>query len=226
MRLSKKEYIYTALVAITVMIVIRIIIEIPKIENDLKNNVKQDMVRTISSIIDNFDQKLHTYSSKYPNKTLETILKNDPDLRSELESDLSIVISDDIKYSYVLYRDPKHRFRFMLDGATQDKSEFGRKFDIEDPAWERAYETRKPQLIEQKDLYSLWLTYLKPIVIDNKVQGIIAIDFSLEGHQHITDIVQPLHKYVWIFLALIGLGRSLVSYSIFTLSIITKACLP
>jgi diguanylate cyclase (GGDEF)-like protein len=94
----------------------------------------------------------------------------------------------------------------MLDGATQNKSEFGMKFDTESTAWDRAYETRQPQLFEQKNLHSLWLTYLKPIVIDDKVQGVIAIDFSLEGHQHIIDIVQPLHKYIWIFLALLGIG--------------------
>ncbi len=207
MTIRKKEFTYSALIILIAMTVTMILIEIPKIERDLKNNVKQDMVHTISSIIDNFDHKLKLYASTHPDdKTLSDILENDPIMRSEFESDLAMVISDDIKYSYVLFRDAKHKYRFMLDGATQDKSEFGMKFDIENPGWERAYETRQPQLFEQKNLHSLWLTYLKPIVIDNKVQGVIAIDFSLEGHQHITDIVQPLHKYIWIFLGLLGVG--------------------
>lgn len=183
-----------------------ILIEIPKIESDLKNNIKQNMVHTVGSIIDNFDHKLKVYVSKHPGKTLKDMLENDPGMRSEFESDLAMVISNDIKYSYVLFRDAKHKYRFLLDGARQDKSEFGMKFDIEGPAWDKAYKTRQPQLFEQKNLHSLWLTYLKPIVIDDKVQGVIAIDFSPIGQQHITEIVQPLHKYIWIFLALLGIG--------------------
>ena len=206
MTLRKKEFFFVTLAMVTLSIVIMIILEIPKIERDLRNNVKKDMIRTISSIIDNYDNKLRFYASKHPDQTLANILENDPDLRRELESDLAMVISDDIKYSYVLFRDAKHKYRFMLDGATHDKSEFGMKFDIENPAWDKAYKTYQPQLFEQKNLHSLWLTYLKPIIIDNTVQGVIAIDFSLEGHQHITDIVQPLHKYIWIFLALLGVG--------------------
>lgn len=206
MKMQRKELFFALIAGITFLIVIMIILEIPKIERDLKNNVKNDMVRSISSIVDNFDNKLHTYVSKYPYQTLVDILKNNPDLRNELESDLSIIISDDIKYSYVLYRDQENKFRFMLDGSTQDKAEFGRKFDIEDQVWQRAYDTHQPQLINQKSVYSLWLTYLKPIVIDNKVEGIIAVDFSLDGHKHIIEIVEPLHKYVWVFLSLLGVG--------------------
>jgi len=220
MKILKKELFFTAIAGLTLFIVIMIMLEIPKIEHDLKNNVKKDMVRTISTIVDNFDQKLHTYVSKYPDQTLADIVKNNPSLRSELESDLSIIISEDIKYSYVLYRDQENKFRFMLDGATQDKAEFGRKFDIEDPVWQRAYDTHEPQLINQKNVYSLWLTYLKPIVIDNKVQGVIAVDFSLDGHKHITEIIQPLHKYVWIFLSLLGVGvlLSAVQFLLYRLS--------
>lgn len=206
MKFRKKEFFFTALAIATFSVVIIIMLEVPKIERDLKNNVREDMIRTISSIVDNYDNKLRIHVAQNPTKTLANILENDPILRYELESDLSMIVADDIKYSYVLYRDRTHKFRFMLDGATRDKVEFGRKFDIEDQAWERSYETKRPQLIEQKDLSSLWLTYLKPIVIDNKVQGIIAIDFSLEGQQHITDIVQPLQKYIWIFLAFLVIG--------------------
>lgn len=206
MIIRKKEFIYSALIILVVMAITMILIEIPIIERDLKNNVRKDMVYTISSIVNNFDQKLRIYSSKHPNQTLDNILKNDPDLRSELESDLAMLVTEDIKYSYVLFRDQKHKFRFMLDGSTQDKSPFGMKFDTENTAWNRAYESKKSQLIEQKNLSHLWLTYLEPIVIDNKVQGVIAIDFSLEGRQHIIDIIEPLHKYVVIFLVLLVLG--------------------
>ena len=58
MKTHKKETLYAILVAISVLIMINIIIEIPKIERDLKNNLRNDMVRTISSIIDNYDYKL------------------------------------------------------------------------------------------------------------------------------------------------------------------------
>lgn len=211
MKTHKKETLYAVLVAISVLIMINIIIEIPKIERDLKNNLRNDMVRTISSIIDNYDYKLQAYAHKYPNETLSNLLKNDPAMRTELEADLSMLISADIKYSYVLFRDHNQKFRFMLDGASNNKSAFGMKFDIEDPAWEKAYKTKKNQLIEQKNLDLLWITYLKPVVINNEVQGIIAIDFSLNGHQHITDVIQPLHKYIWIFTVLLGLGIVVIS---------------
>ncbi|MDD2950478.1 MAG: EAL domain-containing protein [Sulfuricurvum sp.] len=220
MKIRKKEFFFALFLAITVFIIIMILLEIPKIERDLKNNVKNDLLRTISSIVDNFDHKLQVCVSQHHGQTLNSILEQNPVLRSDLESDLSMITYDDIKYSYVLYRDNENIFRFMLDGATQDKAEFGRKFDIEDQKWQRAYETGQPQLITQEKLYTLWFTYLKPIVVDNKVQGIIAIDFSLEGQKHITEIVEPLHKYVWIFLALLGIGilLSAVQFLLYRLS--------
>jgi diguanylate cyclase (GGDEF)-like protein len=220
MKIRKKEFFFAGLGAIALLLIILIFLEIPKIEENLKNNVKNDLLRTISSIVANFDHKLHVYVSQHHGQTLKYILEQNPSLRSDLESDLSMITSNNIKYSYVLYRDDKKIFRFMLDGATQDKSEFGRKFDIEDQKWQRAYETGQPQLITQQNLYTLWLTYLKPIVIDNKVQGIIAIDFSLDGQKNITEIVEPLHKYVWIFLSFLAIGTliSTVQFLLYRLS--------
>lgn len=220
MKFAKKELIYVFMAIVTAIILLLIILEIPKIQRDLQQNVEDEMVLTISSIIDNFQDELRTIAAEHPGKTISEILKEDPAARLELEKQLSLLIAKDIKYGYVLFRDHNNKFRFMLDGALRDKVEFGRKFDIDDSAWERAYRTRQPQLIKHQKIRSLWTTYLKPIVINNEVQGIVAADFSLEGHENVVDIIKPLQKYVWIFLGLTILGMivSGLQYLLYRLS--------
>lgn len=214
MKIKYKELFIGSFILIAVVFMGFIILEIPKIKQELKQNVQDDMVRTISSMVDNFQHQLHRISEKYPSQELNAILEADPQLRLELENQLSVIAAADIKYIYVLFKDEKGKFRFMLDGATQNKMAFGKKFDIESDAWLKAYSTQKPQLIEQKEL-SLWITYLQPIVIDGKVQGIVATDFSLEGHRHILQITQPLEKYLWIFLILVIAGAIVSSLQYF-----------
>jgi len=219
MNLFKQGYIFGGIDILTAFFMLFIITEIPKIQNELKNNVQEDMVRTISSILNNFQNQLVTISKKNPSRSLKEILENNPSIRNELENQLSLVAAEDIKYIYVLYKDEKGKFRFMLDGATEGRTEFGRKFDIENDGWEISYKTQEPLLITQKEL-SLWITYLQPIVIDGNIEGIIAADFSLDGHKHILDIVAPLEKYVWIFMIimLIGILVSVSQYILYQLS--------
>lgn len=209
MKKAKNTFIYGFMLIFVATIFLLIIIEIPKIQRNLQQNVQNDMIQTVGSILHNFEKELHLISLRHPGKKLDEILKNDPALASTLEAQLSLLVSDDIKYIYVLYRDHNEKFRFMLDGSTQDKSPLGMKFDIEDNIWVKAYTVGQPQIIKQTDLSPLWITYLKPIVIDNKVQGIIATDFSLSSHQHILKIIQPLQTYLWIFLGFILLGGTI-----------------
>lgn len=206
MRKAKNIFAYVLIALLIAAALVLIVLEIPKIEQNLQKNIQHDMVRSIRSILQNFQNELRLIALRHPDQTLSEILKNDPQLSSDLEAQLSLLIGSDIQYIYVLYRDSNGKFRFMLDGSTVDKSPIGMKFDIENNAWEKAFSTRKPQLIEQTELTPLWITYLDPIVINDQVSGIIAIDFSMSGHQHILEIIQPLQKYLWIFLGLIVMG--------------------
>lgn len=220
MKVAKKELIYIAMVTLTILILLLIITEIPKIKRDLQTNIRNSMVQTVSSMLTNIEIEFHRIASSHPKETIEQVLQKNPRIRSDLETMLSILIAEDIKYCYVVFRDSDGKFRFMLDGSTEEKADFGKKFDIEDPAWEKAYETRRPQLIKQSTLTSLWITHLQPIVINDKVEGIIAADFSLDGYQQIIGILEPLQKYIWIFLGLMFLGIivSVVQYLLYRLT--------
>jgi len=140
---------------------------------------------------------IHTIASnitqRFKKETLDTSLlkrlQNDRALRSELENDLELFCTKRYRYIYVVTQQ-KGRFRFLLDGAKENKSGFLEEFiPLKTEKWLSVYRTKTPIYFKNEDAQGLWMTYLYPIVLHDKVEGILAIDFSLEDQKHIQTIL-------------------------------------
>ena len=119
----------------------------------------------------------------------EQILSNEA-LARDIEKNLTILLTQNIKYSYLLYKDKKGTFRFLADGAhAEEKAFLNQKFDIDNPKWLEVFQTKQPVIIEHKYLQQLSISYLVPILNNNEVEMILAIDFSIKKIENINTII-------------------------------------
>ncbi len=120
---------------------------------------------------------------------VEQILTNET-LHRNIEKNLKVLLTQNIKYSYLLYRDKKGIFRFLADGAKEEEKAFlNQKFDIDNPKWLEVFQTKQPVMIEHQYLQQLSISYLVPVVHNNEVQMVLAIDFSIKKVENINTII-------------------------------------
>ena len=172
--------------------------------NKTSMDIKQANLKSNINYIDNISTNLAHYLSEDITTSLYDKLKNDEHLREEIEEDLEILVTKRYKYVYIVDKAKRdHNFRFLLDGSNdEDRSEFEEPYTpTQIDKWDYVYKTKKPIYFQHKEIKSLWLTYLKPIVINNKVDAIIVIDFSLDDHQYIVSSVKSLKRsFVFVIL--------------------------
>jgi len=137
-----------------------------------------------------------------------TKLQN-PKIRNNISKLLSLFVTNRYKYIYIVDKNSGD-FRFLVDGSKEDRAAFLEPYEpIELKKWNEVYKTKKDIYFTHKNIESLWMTYLKPIVIDNKVKAILVIDFSMKEHSKIENSLQYLNNifkfliYLFIFIFII-----------------------
>ena len=131
-------------------------------------------------------------------------LRNDPALHKELKGALSLLINPVYKYVFVLYRDKKGEYRFLLDGSKEECADLGERLQVNKAVWDKVYRTKKPYFIDQTKLGTLWMTYLYPIVYNGRVEAVLDIDFSVDFPQEIASTIRPVTKtFEYVLLAIV-----------------------
>jgi signal transduction histidine kinase len=176
------------------------------IENVTKNiyiNYLFDITQNISDMI-----------VESTSKDIYNSLDNDKDLIIKLEKNLQLFISDRYRYIYVVDKSDENSedFRFLLDGAKdlEDKSEFKELYEpLNIAEFQNAYKNKKETYFIQKDAQGVWMTFIKPIVVENETRALLIVDFSMQGHSlidkslHKLDSVLATGVYVGVFIFLI-----------------------
>jgi len=150
--------IYFFLIASIVAAIIYLYHGVSTTNTKLIKNLEKIFVVQAGNFAENIEQELNKHVD--PDKGLYTVLRENPPLRGELEHTLSALVTPSFKYVYVLYRDDKGKYRYLLDGSREDKGSFDQKLDVDKQKWNRCYETKKDQVLMQKNLEGLWITYL------------------------------------------------------------------
>jgi len=114
-------------------------------------------------------------------------LNKDKKLKETLEKNLQLLVSDRYRYIYVVDKINKgtDKFRFLLDGSKNkdEKSEFGELYEpLNIDRFKEAYSSKTEVYFTQKDAQGIWMTFIKPLVKNDKTQALLIVDFSLQGH--------------------------------------------
>jgi diguanylate cyclase (GGDEF)-like protein len=164
-------------------------IKVSNTKQELSVNIKNKYINDAKNISENFN----TYLKSKVNKNLLNNLIENQELREELNKILSLFVSKNFKYVYVLYKDEdKDKYKYLLDGSITDKGEFQETLRVNKARWDNVIKNKKFSIILQDDLDSIYGTYLYPIILNNKVEAILAIDFSTKLPDAVSIIIKPL----------------------------------
>jgi len=182
--------------------------EISKSKESIFERIEKHEINQMAYVLQNMQQQILAHAKEHEFQDLATFFE-DKEHTTQYEEMLSMMLTSDVKYSYILYRDATQKFRFLLDASKTDKASFNQKFDVNAPEYELAYSTKKPQLIKQQNVENLYLTYLHPIIKDGEVVALFNIDFTTDIKAIILESIKPLETlftlltlFIVIFMAM------------------------
>jgi diguanylate cyclase (GGDEF)-like protein len=141
-------------------------------------------------------------------KKIDEALKDNPQFRQHLNEALQAFLTQQYQYIFVLQKDEKGKYRFLLDGSKEDPEEYKTIFFPKSKLFDRVYMTQKMQIIEQHEhegVEQVWLSLVYPIVNEDKTEALLVLDLSESYAEHLNNFNSPLVTVVWmmqIFLVL------------------------
>lgn len=168
-----------------------------KLEENIEKKMIQISTADVKSIVLNSAKSIKETLDKDKNY-VEQILEN-RNFHNKIETNLETLVTQNIKYAYLLYKDNRGVFRFLVDGAKGLNKAFpNQKFDIDNKKWLMLFDTKAPIIIQNKYLKQISITYLVPIIQNNEVILILAIDFSIKKVKEINDIISIIKDTIII----------------------------
>ena len=151
---------------------------------------------------------------------LEHLEKNVED-RGELNKILHTFLTDQFRYIFLLHKDKKGHYRFLLDGSLEDPVAYNTIFFPKSKLFDKVYHTQKPQIIEQSEgVEQIWLSLLYPIVEQNQTEALLVIDLSRSHGEYLSNFNSPvlnLVKLIQIFLLISFFFLIYISYNFYKL---------
>jgi len=169
------------------------------VEKMIFSKTKEEHISHLNTVLKYISQDI--LEDTQTDGNLLNAFKNDT-LRLQTEQKLHSLISENIRYAYVLFRDKKGRYRFLLDGSSEDKAHFYQKFDLKNPdVYDKAYITQRPQIIEHQKMQNLWLTCIYPIVYKKHTVALISLDTTTNLEHNIQGLINPIKNiFLWLIL--------------------------
>ena len=144
---------------------------------------------------------------------IDEILKDDPQLREDLNEVLQAFLTKQYQYIFVLQKDEKGNYRFLLDGSEKDPEEYHTLFFPKSKLFDTVYMTQKMQIIEQHEgVEQIWLSLVYPIVNENKTEALLVLDLSESYGEHLNNFNSPLITVVWMMQAFLLLSLFLLIF--------------
>ncbi len=201
---KKKELFLFFLLLLLGIFFIYIYIYIKETQDDIFKRIESNKINNVGHILRNIENDIINKNSIENANDLISLLSHKK-TRKKYEDKISLFLTPDVKYIYLLYRDEENRFRFLLDASKEDKANFYQKFDVFDEAYSNLYRESKPQIIKQHDMENLYLTYLYPVRHSGKVIGILSVDITTKIQQTILKLIKPLETFFVVLIIFIFL---------------------
>ena len=189
----KANYIFNILNIFVAIGALFVYVRFSTTSSEIESSNLSSQIQYIDNLTSNISDEMRSITSE----NIYKALNKHENLRKSLEKSLQLLATTRYKYIYVVDKKSinSKKFRFLLDGSKEssEKSEFLESFiPLNSKKWNSVYRTKKAIYFKNKDIKHIWMTYLKPIIVNNSVQAIIAVDFSLHDHE---EIVNSLKKF-------------------------------
>ncbi|PHS58281.1 MAG: hypothetical protein COB17_03405 [Sulfurimonas sp.] len=196
MKELKASYIFNTIAIALIIISIVMFFVYKDTKNKIVNISYNDNLSYVESISENISNdildviKKDFYISLYDDKVSQDYIN----------TTLSLFVTKKFKYIYLIDKEYNH-FRFLADGSLIDdeKSEFGESYQpFQVSEWDKIYKNKKPIFFTHSKFNNIWTTYLNPIIINDKIEAILVIDFSLQEHDKIEETLLVLDNMLMI----------------------------
>ncbi len=207
----ERYFIVIPIITLIFIVMLYIYFLLPTLEKNLSKEIQTMFVQEVSYFLQNVEDHI---KHDIDNKSILDIFFKNESLRKKYEDELSLLLSPNIKYVYMLYLDKDGKFRYLLDASKEDKARPHQKFDVLDDDWYKVVKTKKDLIIKEDQIDSIWITYLKPLVNHNKLEAILVVDFSVKKLQEINGLIANIKLIVVAVLVFIGLAFNFILYQI------------
>ena len=129
--------------------------------------------------------------------------------REYIESNLKLFVTTKYKYIYLISK-RENSFVYLADGsAKKSKKSFNTIYFPSNSAhYLEVYNSKKAQYFKNENIDDSWATYLSPVVVNNRVEAIIVVKFSLQEQETIISTLNSLENifntafifFVFVFL--------------------------
>ncbi len=188
----RASYIFNALAIMIIVIAFMIY----TLYQNAKNDIIDISYKDNRAYIENISQNISNNISKTLKKDFYNTLYHNDKLKHKIDSILNLFVTKKYKYIYLVDK-PIHnnnQFRFLADGSVEEeKSEFSEIFQpMQTSKWDDVLKSKKPIFFKHSNLNTLWTTYLHPIIINNEIEAILVIDFSLVEQNKIKKTLEEM----------------------------------
>ena len=176
-------------------------------KNEITHTYKSSSINYVNSFSENIIQKI---KQNIKEKDFYKYLKKSPKAVAILEEEIGLFVTNRYKYIYLLGRDDmqKSQYRFLLDGTKnpEEKSEFGEIYTpLEVEEFENIYRKKEAVYFFHKNIESLWMTYASPVIVGDKVEAILVVDFSIEDYNYVSSVLEEIDS-VLLYLLYFGIA--------------------
>jgi len=203
LKLLKHKYV----ISILILVVSSVLIILLNIIYEYEKKIENEMFKVSTSDVFEITQHKAAYIKNMllgSDDFIKVIVSNEK-IRKTLEKNIENLITKNIKYSYIVYKDKNNVFRFLVDGSAEDeKSMLNQKFDVTSKIWFEIYEEKKPMIIEHNVLQKLSISYLVPVINKQDVELILVIDFSIDKISAIVNIITMMKTGIIVILSFIA----------------------
>ena len=206
------------LLALLIAFVLFLQISTTQSTEKLKNDEVQRSEKYASKIAKLIQLRTHN--------NLEKKLTANPSLKKHLDQTLHAFLTERYQYIFVLKKDEKGKYRFLLDASEDEPEEYQSIFFPKSEMFDEVYSSQKMQIIEQYEgVEEVWLSLVYPIVNDNKTEALLVLDLSESYGAQLNNFNSPLMNVVWMMQALLVLSILLLGYLIYSYSKLRKILL-
>ena len=165
------------------------------------NKMDDEIIKIETIHAKNFAQNIQQYIKKLSPSNLVNSIKKSKSLQNNITNALTLFSDKQYKYVYLIYLSKNKTFRYLCDGSKQinQRGELNQKFEPESKKiWKKLLKYKKPIYAKQKNISSLWITYLYPIMYKDKVSAILVFDISISEYKNLTQILRPVYSLLII----------------------------
>jgi len=186
-------WLYTIGILTVVAMIVYLYILFAQKENEIKENMISHKLKTIQIQKSKIANWLDKVCKK--NENIHECIAHNPSKAKTLNDLLSITINQDIRYAFLVYKDTKHRYRFIGDGAL-NPTKVMQKIDPDNKkTWDEVYKLGKSHTVsEHAQSHGLWLTHLSPLVKNNQTYVMLVTDFSISLDENIKSTILPIKQ--------------------------------